>query len=72
MEGSKKQRKENWPQYTLIFSNVLTPMEEVQFVDDDRNPYQELESLAKVRPSAHVVHEVDAGLFDITEDLAHY
>ena len=47
-------------------------MDEIQFVEDDRNPYQELESLAKARPAAHVVHEVDPGLVEITEDLAFY
>lgn len=47
-------------------------MDEVQFIVDDRNPYKELEDLSKARSAAHIVHELDAGLFDITEDLAHY
>ena len=47
-------------------------MEEVQFVEDTRDPYQELGDLSKARAQAHVVHEVDAGLFDICEDLAIY
>lgn len=60
------------PLYTPIFSNVVTPMDEVQFIVDNRNPYKELEDLSKARSAAHIVHELDAGLFDITEDLAHY
>jgi len=64
--NSKKQDKKN-PQYSKIFSNVATPMEDPEFIDDDWDPFEELKQSSTVYVSRHSIYEFEIGLNELKD-----
>ena len=61
----KKKHAEKQQKYTKIFSNIANPFFEPQFIEDDRNPYEEMKTLGKGKPVKHALNDFEFGLFDI-------
>ena len=43
----RKQRGGKLPMYTKVFSNIANPFKEVDFINDERDPYEELKELPR-------------------------
>ena len=63
----KPKNKGKLPEYSKIFSNLATPMEDPTFVDDDRDPFEELKSMPSIRSSKHIIVDFDIGLNEIKD-----
>jgi len=51
----RKQKGAYNPNYTKVFSNVANPFLEVEFIQDDRDPFEELKDLPRYASYHHYV-----------------
>jgi len=61
----KKNKAQKFAKYTKVFSNIANPFYEPEFIEDDRNPYEESKALGKGKQTKHVLNEFEFGLHDI-------
>jgi len=63
----RKQKGAYHPNYTKVFSNIANPFQEVEFIKDDRDPFEELQDLPRYASYQHWVQDFEFGLQDILE-----
>ena len=51
--------------YTKVFSNIANPFKEVDFINDERDPYEELRELPRSQPLKHIIDDFTPELHDI-------
>ena len=61
----KKQRSGNYPNYTKVFSNLASLYKDVDFIKDDWDPFEELNSMKAGSTSWHILIDFEFGLHDI-------